>query len=355
MYYTELLPRLNSLTVILDFSGDVKDIKGIRIDKNDLAISTEGSKLRIKLPIDGNYNVADMTISSLKCIDLCLRLSISFPAAKLSEHTQSFMDFNHSNVQKWSCSDLRRTPQNAEKQNIFHFSCSYCNRNIINSKDCSFFDMPSELWSEMMDFWHCHKPHDHGNHGEHQHTTNQYEELKPKLMDVIIGGFYFLVDKAGGLKVEADQVYCPSCDAELGVLDKSSKKVFKYNLKLNYDSVLEQFPRYLYVYNCVLDKINLSACRTFVIKSDSKSLFIWVLNIGLDISTETGVFKNALKLLYDVDHREIEMPTEEIRVPGVVLDDCITRLQEINSQLPLGHRSAAVSGKNLFISFMASA
>ena len=281
MYYTELLPRLNSLTVILDFSGDVKDIKGIRIDKNDLAISTEGSTLRIKLPIDGNHNVADMTISSLKYIDLCLRLSISFPGTKLSEHTQSFMDFNHSNVQKWSCSDLRRTPQNAEKQNIFHFGCAYCDKNIINSKDCSFFDMPSELWSEMMDF--------------------------------------------------------------------------KYNLKLNYDTVLEQFPRYLYVYNCVLDKINLSACRTFVIKSDSKSLFIWVLNIGLDISTETGVFKNALKLLYDVDHPEIEMPTEEIRVPGVVLDDCITRLQEINSQLPLGHRSAAVAGKNLFISFMASA
>lgn len=353
MYYAELLPRLNTLTVILDFPGGVKDIVGIRIDNNDLAISTKSSTLRIKLPIDENHKVADMTISSLKCIDLSLRLSISFPAAKLSEHTQSFMDFNHSNVQKWSCSDLRRTPQNAEKQNIFHFSCMYCNNSIINSKDCSFFDMPSELWSEMMDFWHCHKPHDHGIHGEHQH--NHYEELKPKQMDVIIGGFYFLVDKAGGLTVAEDQVYCPSCNAELGVLDKSSKKVFKYNLTLNYDQVLEQFPRYLYVYNCVLDKINLSACRAFVIKSDSKALFIWVLNIGLDISTEIGVFKNALKLLYDVDHPETEMPTEEIAVPGVVLDDCITRLQLINSQLPSGHRSAAVAGKDLSISFMAGA
>jgi hypothetical protein len=80
-----------------------------------------------------------------------------------------------------------------------------------------------------------------------------------------------------------------------------------------------------------------------------------VLNIGLDISTEIGVFKNALKLLYDVDHPETEMPTEEIAVPGVVLDDCITRLQLINSQLPSGHRSAAVAGKDLSISFMAGA
>ncbi len=50
----------------------------------------------------------------------------------------------------------------------------------------------------------------------------QYEELKPKQMDVIIGGFYFLVDKAGGLKVEADQVTHPS--SMLRFLDKSSKK-----------------------------------------------------------------------------------------------------------------------------------
>ncbi len=52
---------------------------------------------------------------------------------------------------------------------------------------------------------------------------------------------------------------------------------------------------------------------------------------------------------------EIEMPTEEIRVPGVVLDDCITPLQEINSQLPFRTSFWQLYGKNLFISFMASA
>ncbi len=31
--------------------------------------------------------------------------------------------------------------------------------------------MPSEYWAEMMDFWHCHKLHDHGSHNGDEHTA----------------------------------------------------------------------------------------------------------------------------------------------------------------------------------------
>ena len=41
-------------------------------------------------------------------------------------------------------------------------------------------DLPSENWAEMMEFWHCHKPGDHGHdhghgHGDDQHHRNQRE------------------------------------------------------------------------------------------------------------------------------------------------------------------------------------
>lgn len=355
MYYTELLPRLNSLSVVLDFSEDVKDITALRIEDHDLLINTVLQSYRIKLPMEKNSRLNDLNISSLKCTDLCLRIALLFPASTASDHTQSFMDFNASDIQKWSCSYLKKTPQNSEKRNMFYFGCAACDKNIIDSESCKFFDMPSELWSEMMDFWHCHKPHDHGDHNEHQHT-NKYEKLKPKDMEVIIGGYYLLVDKAGEIKVTGEQVCCPSCNASLGVLEGSnSKKLFKYNLTLNYNNQVENFPPVLHAYNSLLDRINLTACRKFNLKSDSHSVYIWVLNIGLDITTESGYFKNALKLLYDVDgNQEHDDNTEAVQLSNTVVSDCINRLREATKQLPSGHHTEAVGGHNWSVGFIAS-
>lgn len=353
MYYTELLPRLNTLSVVLDFDGDSKDITSISIDQDVLVVSTNTNCLRIKLALNRNQDVAKMAISSLKCSGGALQISLTFPPGEVTEHTQSFMDFNRSDTQKWSCSDLQKTPQNKAKQNIFHFSCTYCNEPLIDSTKSRFFDMPSELWSEMMDFWHCHKPHDHG-HG-HGHASHKYEELKPEDLAVIIGSHYFLVDKAGSLQTNGARIECPKCHSELGGLEASgSKKIFKYNLALNYGSTVEHYPPHLLIYNSLLDKINLSASRIFVIKDKSRSLFVWVLNIGLGVSTRNGVFRNALKLLYSYEEGKGES-AEEMSVPLMVFDDCVSSLEEFNLLLPMNYRLATVMEKQLHVGFMAGA
>lgn len=49
--------------------------------------------------------------------------------------------------------------------------CRQCKNTIVgHGKITSWKDLPSENWAEMMEFWHCHKPHDHA-HGEQDDGT----------------------------------------------------------------------------------------------------------------------------------------------------------------------------------------
>ena len=49
-------------------------------------------------------------------------------------------------------------------------TCRQCSQVIVPEGKLQVWkDLPSENWAEMMDFWHCHKPHDHGHGHEHGH------------------------------------------------------------------------------------------------------------------------------------------------------------------------------------------
>lgn len=46
--------------------------------------------------------------------------------------------------------------------------CRTCDHAIVKEGAItSWKDLPSENWAEMMEFWHCHKPHDHPHAGDH--------------------------------------------------------------------------------------------------------------------------------------------------------------------------------------------
>lgn len=53
------------------------------------------------------------------------------------------------------------------------FSCRSCGAVILQSEKVEVWrNLPSENWAEMMDFWHCHKPHEHGEHGHEDDDPN---------------------------------------------------------------------------------------------------------------------------------------------------------------------------------------
>ena len=50
----------------------------------------------------------------------------------------------------WPASALNSTTQ---------LACLSCKNVLVNGNINVWKDLPSEHWAEMMDFWHCHKPH----------------------------------------------------------------------------------------------------------------------------------------------------------------------------------------------------
>lgn len=56
--------------------------------------------------------------------------------------------------------------------------CRKCDHAIVEEGAItSWKDLPSENWAEMMEFWHCHKPHDHGDEEGHGHDRPDDEHL----------------------------------------------------------------------------------------------------------------------------------------------------------------------------------
>ncbi|KAI8961712.1 ubiquitin-conjugating enzyme E2-binding protein [Daldinia sp. FL1419] len=65
----------------------------------------------------------------------------------------------------WSATDLQ--PESP-------ITCRGCRATIVKPGAIKVWkDLPSENWAEMMEFWHCHKPHDHG-HGHDGPASKAY-------------------------------------------------------------------------------------------------------------------------------------------------------------------------------------
>lgn len=317
MYLCEYLPRLNAVSVTIDFKEDVKDITGLSIKGSALVLSTN-KEYTVDLPVPG----VGLQLQNLKKADNNV-LMISFKCPTKSQ-SDNFMNLLEN--QLWSCKDLLKTPKDVQNKNLFTFKCLDCKASIIDStKMIKFSDLPSELWSEMMDFWHCHKPHTH-----EPNSKNYNGEITPQLDLIIIGNYYLLVNKSQtvpSLKVDGNAVKC-ECGATVGETTATALKIFKWKLVLEYGTTTENYPPYLYVYNILLDKINLHATRKIVVNN----YLIWIFNIGIDATFEGVKLTNALKVLYcKTDDKVYE---EQITVDQEVFEGFIKELETINKSFP---------------------
>lgn len=351
MYYTEYLPRLNSISILIEDKNVLGKITAIKLkNENHLLIKFEVNEIEINLPLSVKPN-DEIRIASLNKTEDCLQVNISLSNnnGAVSEKTESFMNFSSNLTQKWSCMDLKNKTPKINNKNDFKFCCLYCSSEVIDSnKYDRFFDMPSELWTEMMEFWHCHKP---AESGTQKNMHRDYDKaLRPSDRDVIVGSYYFLLNRSCQLpKIDKD-VKCPSCNNILGEVDDSVVKLLKWNLSLSYGGTVEAFPSYIYVYNLIVDKINLSALRKFKVKSDSREdyIFIWVLNIGVDVSTDKIVLENALKVFYYPDNlKNVSNHDDDESIESIVLLNAVflafqNKLEQFNDNLPSSKRNVTL-------------
>lgn len=150
-------------------------------DGKILTLTHEGEKASITLPIilsPTRESTATLTIPAVPSKTLTFRVQLEEKESQLDGHSSlQNPSLDQSNVIPWMSESLSKDTE---------ILCLEC-RSILVARDRSrsWKDLPSEGWAEMMEFWHCHKPHD--SHSAGSHVKKGYAADAKLGLDVGIG------------------------------------------------------------------------------------------------------------------------------------------------------------------------
>jgi hypothetical protein len=127
-------------------------------DGRCLSLTHDGEAASIKLPVPvpvpGDHHTAPLTLPAAPSHALGFRVQLS---PKSASHTSEDVD----NIVPWTAHSLTADTQ---------LSCMHCQQILLARRTVLVWkNLPSENWAEMMDFWHCHRPH--VPHDDHAHAT----------------------------------------------------------------------------------------------------------------------------------------------------------------------------------------
>lgn len=355
MYLAEYLPRVETVVIAVEDAGGELTLA---VDKAASSLTVGGQV--VALPLAPNTAVALVNLGR-RDGTITVALKVEATQTQLPVVAASFMNYSTPSlassafVPRWLVRDLKnKTAQRAGK-NQFEFECALCRTPLVSGDTHVFFDLPSELWLEMMEFWHCHKPH--VNLGDLAEKLHFQGALKPgSEREVIVATSHLLVrrDRAGTIGVRDAACVCRQCHATLGhyveELSHYDREMYfrlnKWALVLAYSGVEESYPPYLYVYNLLMERINLLAVRRFVI---NKSLLVWVINVGVNVATVGGVYHNALKVATRAAEHD---DGDELELPPAIYEDFTLRLRDIAAQLPPAARRLNLKHDAFEVSFL---
>lgn len=168
LIYAELLSNIRQISIIaaLETPCDSTTRSDLSEDGKLFTLYHRGIKTILDLP--GQVAPAtQLQRPALGSKELSWRLPVSGPAQRPDVEDLS-------NEGPWSAKSMKEDSE---------FLCRNCGTVIIrNGSVKDWRDLPSENWAEMMDFWHCHKPSDHGNHGSNGHSDSSDAEGAEKLV-----------------------------------------------------------------------------------------------------------------------------------------------------------------------------
>jgi ubiquitin-protein ligase E3 D len=196
LIYAELLSNIGQVTIIVSvekpFTSDTK--AELSEDRKLLRLFHDGRTATLILPARVAAD-AKLQKPALDCKEMVWRLPLAHQVP-----ANGGADFADSTSAPWQATKL-----SAETQ----INCQKCLSIIVRSQTVKTWkDLPSENWAEMMDFWHCHKPHDHhDNANGHSDVENKGYGANAKFMAQSGVGFinltYFLLSEKDctGVKV----------------------------------------------------------------------------------------------------------------------------------------------------------
>jgi ubiquitin-protein ligase E3 D len=197
--YAELLLNIRtiSLVIVLQTASNHETTAVLSADGHSVTVTHDGHSASISLPtqMEGGGSAA-LDLPSTPAKDLTLRL-------QLQEKSPGLLRLD--DLGRESC-----IPWMSNEMMAMHDSrllCRYCSVVILNtsSKIKEWRDLPNESWAEMMEFWHCHKPHeDSKNHDESSQTkgysATQYLQIESGR--AFVSPSYFLVKPSDCSNVE---------------------------------------------------------------------------------------------------------------------------------------------------------
>jgi HECT-like Ubiquitin-conjugating enzyme (E2)-binding len=146
--YAEVLANIRQANLYASLETHKNEHTKIDIasDKKTVTVSHDGETASIYLPTEIG-GTAEVNIPVNRGKEMSVRLELA------DIMNMPSMENALENERPWSANDL--TPNT-------HIRCRSCKVELLDDETPTVFkDLPSEHWAEMMDFWHCHRPHDH--------------------------------------------------------------------------------------------------------------------------------------------------------------------------------------------------
>lgn len=148
--YAELLPNIRQVSVSASLApsagADASTRAEVFEQGHRLKVEHHGQVETLVLPSQVSVNGL-LPIPQQNSQKLSWRLPLS------PNYTRPSQFSAENQVVPWTSLDLEaKSP----------VSCRTCHHQIVQEGKIQVWkDLPSENWAEMMEFWHCHKPHDH--------------------------------------------------------------------------------------------------------------------------------------------------------------------------------------------------
>lgn len=186
--YAELLSNIRQVTLYASLVSPKKDSTKIQLlsDKKSISLSHDGEIATILLPTAIADN-AQLTIPAHRAKEFSFRLQVTEATSPLQSSTWS-----DTNEAPWSARSLDPRTK---------ISCRACKNPVVAPPVIhTWKDLPSEYWAEIMEFWHCHKPH--GDHGTHRGEENPSSKGHGVSTTIVAESGIGLVDKSSFLFAE---------------------------------------------------------------------------------------------------------------------------------------------------------
>ncbi|KAG7808707.1 hypothetical protein KL921_003789 [Ogataea angusta] len=295
-YFTEYLPRLCSVSICVEVQR--QGLEKLLIKDNHLLVSTKTQT--ISIPLAGKTADYDDILSFARVENGFITLKVPAVADKAANSTDQLTSTDDL---IWSIRDLKQHPKGV-------FECAACCQPIADlSKIRKLHSMPSEMWYEMMEFWHCHKP-TNGNYTNDK-IANRFNSLKPASDTLIVGAYYFLAPSLPSIFTENQFVKCAGCHQILGEQENNNHKLLKWKLALRDRNAQQYCSCLIYLYSYLLDSIASTAVRFFLVKSQSTRVLLWCFNFGIDVTFSSSYLKNCLKVMYIDDESKVSKFLEQ--------------------------------------------